>query len=92
MICKLDHILYNLWIERESNPPLSPCTGETPALEHVSPNVNSFQILGDEVTIWTYSLYKRSGQRDSNPQLSAWRADALANWVTPANNLLGDKL
>ena len=57
-------------------------------LEHVSPYVNSFQILGDEVTIWTYSLYKRSGQRDSNPQLSAWRADALANWVTPANNLL----
>ena len=25
-----------------------------------------------------------SGRRDSNPQLSAWKADALANWVTSA--------
>ena len=24
----------------------------------IAPYVNSFQILGDEVTIWTYSLYK----------------------------------
>ena len=29
--------LYFLWTRRESNPPLSPCKGETPALEHASP-------------------------------------------------------
>ena len=26
-----------LWTRRESNPPLSPCKGETPALVHASP-------------------------------------------------------
>ena len=29
-----------LWTRRESNPPLSPCKGETPALEHASPNTH----------------------------------------------------
>ena len=28
-----------LWTRRESNPPLSPCKGETPALVHASPNL-----------------------------------------------------
>ena len=32
--------LYFLWTRRESNPPLSPCKGETPALEHASPNTH----------------------------------------------------
>lgn len=30
-------ILNDLWTRRESNSPLSPCKGETPALEHASP-------------------------------------------------------
>ena len=29
-----------LWTRRESNSPLSPCKGETPALEHASPNIS----------------------------------------------------
>ena len=27
---------------------------------------------------------KKSGKRDSNPRPSAWKADALASWATPA--------
>ena len=30
------------------------------------------------------AFYNWSGWRDSNPQLSDWKSDALANWVTPA--------
>ena len=30
-----------------------------------------------------------SGWRDSNPRPSAWKADALANWATPASHYNG---
>ena len=32
-----------------------------------------------------------SGKRDSNSRPSAWKADALANWATPANKMVGAK-
>ncbi len=44
----------------------------------------SIVVITNEIKLLSSQCNKWSGKRDSNPRPSAWKADALANWATPA--------
>ncbi len=58
-------------------------TGIEPATYWLQISCSTIELR--QLTVFLFQIIYWSGKRDSNPQPTAWKAVALANWAIPAH-------